>query len=180
MKIDPERLELTESELKRYFTYDPMTGEFKRILRRTRWQGDVPCSELITGKNNRGYYWVKINRHMYLVHRLIVLYMTGVHPRGEVDHINGDRLDNRWGNLRDTSPFENSRNQGNREDNTSGCRGVTFSKNSDKWVARISHQGVRYSLGYFPTKEEAIEARKEAEQRFGYHPNHARRESWRG
>lgn len=181
MKIDPFRLTLTEEELKRYYTYDPITGEFRRILRRTRG-GVVPCSDLITSKNNRGYLWVKVGGKMCLVHRLIVLYMTGEHPKGEVDHINGDRLDNRWVNLRDTNVFENARNQGNRTDNTSGCRGVTYHRNhlaEKKWQARISNHGVRYSLGYYLTKEEAMAARKGAEAILGYHPNHARRESWR-
>ena len=179
MKIDPKRHALTEAELKRYFTYDPITGEFRRVIRRTRWNGDVPCSQTITTKNNRGYVWVNIGKTMYLVHRLIVLYMTGSHPNGEVDHIDGDRLNNVWSNLRDTNPFENARNQGNRTDNTSGTRGVGYNYRARKWVARISHDGVRHSLGYFLTKEEAIAARRAAEVMYGYHPNHARRDSWR-
>lgn len=179
MKINPEKASLTEADLKRYFTYNPVTGEFRRILRRDSWGNEKPVNELITGTNNRGYRWVKINKHVHLVHRLIVLYMTGEHPRGEVDHIDGDRLNNCWVNLRDTNPFENSRNQGNRVDNTSGCRGITFNSRSMKWVARISHGGTRYSLGYHDNIDDAIAARKEAERRFGYHPNHAKRESWR-
>ena len=102
--------------------------------------------------------------------------MTGHHPSGEIDHINGDRLDNRWVNLRDVTAFDNARNQGERKDNTSGCRGVT--RNGAGWMARISHDGVRYGLGTFRNKSDAIHTRKCAEEYLEYHPNHAKRESW--
>jgi hypothetical protein len=174
--------DLTQELLKRYFTYDPETGNFVRIMRRDRW-GERVCSELIKSRNNRGYLWVRIFNETHLVHRLIVLYMTGDHPHGQIDHIDGERLNNKWVNLRDVNPFENSRNQGNRIDNSTGVRGVTYratGRGLKRWKARISHMGVRYDLGEYLTKGEAINARMLAEKRFGYHPNHARRESWRG
>lgn len=114
---------------------------------------------------------------MFLVHRLVWLYMTGEHPNGEIDHINGNRKDNRWENLRLVTAFENARNQGERKDNTSGCRGVT--RNGAGWLVRISHKGVRYHLGTFRDKNEAIAVRKQAERDLNYHPNHAKRESWK-
>jgi len=176
------KTDLTRETLKTYFTYDPEGGMFARIRRRDRWGGERQCYEPIVSMNNRGYRWVRVFRETHLVHRLIVLYMTGAHPFGEVDHIDGDRLNNKWVNLRDVNAFENSRNQGNRVDNTSGTRGVTYRTNGrgkKRWKARISHEGMRFDLGDYLTKEEAIAARVEAEQRLGYHPNHARRESWR-
>lgn len=173
------RTDLTFDYLIDHFSYDPDSGRFWRIKRYDSWGKRVDCNNAITSKNNRGYFWTNIGRRMFLVHRLIYLFMTGQHPTHEIDHINGDRLDNRWVNLRHVTPFENARNQGNRVDNTSGCRGVTLNINSNKWVARISHEGIRYSLGYFRTKEEAIEARKKAERELKYHENHGVRESWR-
>jgi len=174
--------DLLESTLKRYFVYDPATGKFTRVVRRDSWGNERACEEVITSRNNRGYLWVRVFNEVHLVHRLIVLYMTGRHPVGEIDHIDGDRLNNTWANLRDVTPFENSRNQGNRIDNSTGFRGVTYrntGRGLKRWKARISHMGVRYELGEYLTRDEAVNARITAEHEFGYHPNHAKRESWR-
>lgn len=173
--------DLSESTLKRYFIYSPISGEFRWIVRRDRWGNEHPCDKLVDGRNNRGYRWVRFFGETHLVHRLIVLYMTGSHPVGEIDHIDGDRLNNTWSNLRDVDAFENSRNQGNRVDNTTGFRGVTYrstGRGLKRWKARISHMGTRYDLGEYLTQGEAVSARISAESKFGYHPNHARRESW--
>jgi len=180
MKTDPLRKRLTRPELLGVVTYDPDTGLMRRIMRVCPKTGNsVPIDRLVTNRNNRGYYWISIHRTMYLVHRLAFLYMTGEHPNGEVDHINGDRSDNRWVNLRDCDCAANSRNQGVRKDSTSGVRGVTFSSSAGKWVARISDNGVRKSLGYHTTFESAVLARRKAEAELGYHDNHGRRESWK-
>lgn len=173
------REDFSFDDVRKHYDYDPETGVFKRILTYTSWGVATSCDKIITGSNNRGYYWDRIFNTNMLVHRLIWLFMTGRHPLGEVDHINGNRKDNRWCNLRDVNPFENSRNQGNRVDNSSGIRGVTFNKDCNKWVARISHKGVRYSLGYYEQKQDAVDARLKAELEYGYHKNHAKRQSWR-
>ncbi len=183
MKINENKHSLTLDVLKTLVRYSPTTGNMWRIVKHDAWGNVKPIKKLITGQNNRGYRWVSLNGDMYLVHRLAFLWMTGDHPTGEVDHINGDRLDNRWVNLRDTDPFNNSRNQGIRKDNTSGVRGVNYnncqnSRNTKRWIARISHRGERILLGNFATFEEAVAARKQAEIDYGYHPNHAKRKSW--
>jgi len=172
------REDLKVEDLKKYIKYDPDTGQMFRILRLSKTQTEHTCNQLVKGSNNRGYKWLRLHGLMFLAHRLAWFYMIGEHPVDEIDHINGDRQDNRWCNLRQVTPFENSRNQGNRQDNTSGCRGVTFHKHSGKWVARISHKGIRYDLGYFSNIDAAINVRKQAEIDFKYHPNHAARESW--
>lgn len=181
MKINPAKHSITVDQLKEWVEYDPSSGKMYRIRAVYPKSGRVySLRKEVVGKNNRGYFWLKVFGHMYLVHRLAFLYMTGKHPECEVDHVNGDRGDNRWVNLVEADAFSNSRNQGIRKDNTSGVRGVTYSRNSDKWVARISHLGSRISLGYFPDKVDAIRARRLAEKQLGYHVNHGRRESWRG
>lgn len=184
MKINTEKHKITQKELMHWVDYHPITGKMYRI------RGIHPSSgkeyerwSEVTGTNNRGYKWLKLLGRMYLVHRLIVLYMTGKHPENEVDHINGDRGDNRWVNLRQCDPFSNSRNQGIRKDCTSGVRGVNYNtaktlRGNKRWIARISHKGERIHIGNFETFEEAVNARKNAEIDLGYHPNHAKRESW--
>lgn len=171
------REELTTLYFKEHFSYEPTTGVMRRIKRYFSKGQCKPCDIPITETNNRGYYWVNIRGLYFLVHRLAWFHETGNHPDGEIDHINGNRKDNRFCNLRLVDAFENSRNQGERKDNTSGCRGVT--RNGNNWLARISHQGIRYDLGTYKDKSEAIRVRKQAEKDFGYHPNHASRESWK-
>lgn len=176
MKIIDKREDLTQWEALHHFSYEPTTGSIIRIVTYNKWKLPVQCNRPVKSKNNRGYYWCKTHGLVFLAHRLIWLMMTGHHPSGEIDHINGDRLDNRWVNLRDVTAFDNARNQGERKDNTSGCRGVT--RNGAGWMARISHDGVRYGLGTFRNKADAIHTRKCAEEYLEYHPNHAKRESW--
>jgi len=179
MKINYDKHQLTQEQLWRVVRYEPETGKMFRILKTFPKSGkEYECNDEVVGSNNRGYKWLKLGKYMYLVHRLAFLWMTGKHPRVEVDHINGDRNDNRWVNLRECSPFDNSRNQGMRSDNTSGVRGVNYSHIHKKWVARISHKGIRISIGYFKSFDDAVLARKQSEIDLGYHPNHAKRSSW--
>lgn len=175
------REDLTHDQVMSHYNYDPVTGKLYRTIEYDGWNNPSKCFKLIDGRNNRGYRWDKLFGHMFLAHRLIWFYMTGEHPFGEIDHIDGDRLNNRWCNLRHVDAFENSRNQGERKDNTSGCRGVNYKSSGrglKRWVARISHRGVRYLLGNFATFDEAVAVRKQAEINFEYHQNHAKRDSW--
>lgn len=178
------REEITQEMVLSFFEYNSSTGEFFRLKYYDSYGKLRDCRRLITSSNNRGYFWCGAFGKQCLVHRLIWLYVTGNHPSEEIDHINGNRKDNRWVNLREVSPFENARNQGNRKDNTSHCRGVNYDNRKNhrgkpKWVARISHKGVRYLLGRFDTYDEAVDARKKAEKELNYHPNHAKRGSHR-
>lgn len=177
----PSREHLTHEQVLHHYHYDPLTGVMTRIIEYNGWCKPVSCCKPIVSSNNRGYFWDRLFNLNFLTHRLIWLYMTGEHPENEIDHINGIRKDNRWCNLRSVTAFDNARNQGERKDNTSGCRGVTYRKSGrglKRWVARISHMGVRHMLGYFETFEEAVKVRKQAEIDFEYHENHAKRSSW--
>jgi len=93
---------------------------------------------------------------------------------GQIDHINGDRCDNRLLNLRVVSPQVNAMNRSNRSDNTSGCLGVCWHPSTQKWRARIKVMGKQKSLGLFAEKIDAICARKDAEKKYGFHRNHGR------
>lgn len=90
-------------------------------------------------------------------------FVLNYHGPSYVDHINRNPLDNQKHNLRIVSPAENRLNSKLRSDNTSNHNGVHFHIRVQKWAAYINMAGVRYNLGYFSTKEEAIKARKNAE-----------------
>jgi hypothetical protein len=91
-----------------------------------------------------------------------------------IDHINGDRSDNRITNLRSVSHSGNTKNAKRRGDNLSGMTGVSFFRPKGTWRARINHNGETILLGYFRTYEEAVAARKAAEKIYEYHENHGR------
>lgn len=99
-------------------------------------------------------------RGSQFVHRLIMARVVGRDlTRGEeIDHINGDKRDNRRGNLRFATRSQNMANSGIRSDNVSGFKGVHWSTSSRKWAAAIHHQGQRIHLGMFLSREEAHDA----------------------
>lgn len=106
-------------------------------------------------------------------HRVIWKMVTGREP-AYIDHINGDRSDNRWSNLRSVDRSQNAKNLACYKNNKSGRMGVNWHKPSGKWAAYISSGGKHVHLGLFDDWEEAVSARSKAETAFGYHENHAR------
>lgn len=123
--------------------------------------------------NGWGYRQMRVDGRDYRAHHIIWLMVKGYLP-SELDHINGDRTDNRIENLREVDRQENLRNQKLRKSNSSGVMGVGWDKTHGKWTARIRHDGKNRTLGSFKTYEEAVEARKAAEVIHGYHVNHGR------
>jgi hypothetical protein len=95
-------------------------------------------------------------------HRLAWLWMIGEWPAEEIDHIDGNPLNNRWKNLRLATRGENQFNRGADYTNTSGYKGVTYHKQCRKWVARIGHKRKSYHLGLFETAKTAHAAYCEA------------------
>ena len=88
-------------------------------------------------------------------------------PNGmDVDHIYHNRRDNRKSKLRLCLHVDNCKNNLVRSNNTSGTTGVWYSKNRNKWVAEIKSDKKRRHLGYFVNKQDAIDARKKAEEEY--------------
>lgn len=152
---------LTQSRLKELLHYDPETGLF------TRFSGKVAGAI-----RPDGYVRIMLARELYYAHRLAWLYMTGSLPPEQIDHINGNKTDNRLANLRAVTNFENQKNQRKPVSNTSGIIGVVWHKTKNKWNAQIKHKGRSIHLGYFTDIEEAAAARAKASVQYGFHPNH--------
>ena len=158
--------------------YNPETGVFKRI-RRTSWKGNiVSCNFTTKAVTHYGYFQMNIFGRPYLIHRLIYLFMTGEFPEHDVDHINGDRTDNRWCNLRQVTRLENLHNIGLRNSNSTGYVGVSLRKDTGKYHAYIDDHNIRIHLGNFEYIDDAIKVRQQAELKFEYHPNHGERPTW--
>ena len=126
-------------------------------------------------KLHRGRLYGTIFNVRFFAHRVIWAITQGSWPEDQIDHINGDPLDNRIVNLRAVSHLENQRNMKLRSTNVSGANGVNWSKQTGKWSVKI-RDGKRYlSLGHYADLAEAVAVRRRAEAEIGYHPNHGRR-----
>lgn len=162
---------LTADEAFELISYDPATGLFrwKKSHSKRIWPGKQAGSTA-----SDGYVHIGLANKVYKAHRLAWLLMTGLWPKEQVDHINGNRSDNRWVNLRQVSNLENARNRSASRNNKSGVTGVYWDKQRSKWRARIKVGEKKIELGAFSDIREAERARKNAEVNFGFHPNHGR------
>jgi hypothetical protein len=113
-----------------------------------------------------------LKRHR-IAARLAWFMYYGEWPEDQIDHINGNSIDNRIENLRDVTDVENSRNLSISSYNKTGVMGVNLTSRG-KFRARIKVYGKETALGCYSTLEEAAAARKEAEKKYGFHENHGR------
>lgn len=128
----------------------------------------------IAGSDRDGYRRVCIDGKRYEAHRLIWLIVHGVWPTHKIDHEDQNNRNNRIENLRDVPNRENCLNQKLHCTNTSGHAGVSWDKSKNRWRAEIVSHGKHIKLGSFINKDDAIAARKLAEQAHGFHPNHGK------
>lgn len=160
--------------------YDPPTGQFRWLERpddiswTTRYAGKSAGTISEHGKRGARVQYIRISMYGsdHYAHRLAWMFMNGPIPAGmEVDHINGDTLDNRIANLRLASHAQNGHNTGLRRNNKSGVKGVSWVASRQKWVATITENGKMRSLGRFEDFDDAVAARRTAEE--AYHGSFA-------
>ena len=174
---------LTKELVRDYFNYDNHSGLLY-------WKDNVPLKHFQdkrgqTRHNNmfgnkeagsvtrQGYKRVQLQGKPYAVHRLIWLWVYGKLPEDQIDHIDGNKINNRIGNLRDVDNITNAQNQKRPKNNTSGHIGVSKTKYG-KWKVAISVDGKQIHLGNFEDFDEACNIRKGAEIMCKYHKNHGR------
>jgi hypothetical protein len=112
--------------------------------------------------------WVDRNKStMFRVHRLVAITLIN-NPKSKpsVDHIDNNRTNNNINNLRWVTNTENNMNMSMNKNNTSGVKGVTWSKNSNKWCAKIKMNGKNKHLGLFNSLEKAKQARQKAAKKY--------------
>ncbi len=161
--------DLTVDLLKHLFDYDKETGN---LLWKRQSSKVVKVGDIAGTLKSHGYLCVGINYNSYRAHRLIFLMHKGYLPK-TIDHINGDKLDNRIENLRAATVGQNQHNRKTNSNNTSGYKGVSWHKACNKWVARITLERKTIHLGYFANAEEAAEVVRAArEELHGSFANH--------
>jgi len=167
-------------ELKRRLSYDPASGEL-RWLPRDRsefghkrdyeaWRARYENKRAFTAKTASGYHVGRFDGVNIYAHRVAWVFHSGDWPDGEIDHINGDRTDNRIANLRAVTTALNAKNKRMDARNSSGVTGVYWHKSAKRWAVSIGNK----SLGCFVEFQDAVNARRAEEIAQGYHQNHGR------
>lgn len=174
-----KKLEKLKHLIYECFEYEPETGIIYRIKNRNRW-GLYKTARKKAGTLSHGYSRIVVtvdgDNTQIAAHRMAWLFQTGKFPKRcfEIDHINGNRIDNRWSNLRLAKRGQNSMNTASPVNNTSGYKGVIKIKRKLKykpthdndWCARIKVEGKTKHLGVFKTFEDAYRVRREAEKKY--------------
>ena len=141
------------------------------------WNSRFAGKPAFLQKDGGGYLRGSIMRHKIPKHRVCWCFYYGSWPDGIIDHISGVVSDNSKENLRVVTQEENSRNASLSSANSSGYTGVYRAKRQGCWRAGISLPHGYVSLGVFDTKEEAVLARSDANEKHGFHKNHGKPQS---
>lgn len=146
---------MTRERVASLLAYDQTTGIFTWKVARGCAAKGTPAGAVM----GNGYIGIRIDGVRYLAHRLAWLLIHGAWPQGEVDHINGNRYDNRIENLRDVPRSLNQQNQTRAQSsNKTGALGVSKADAKGRFRARIFSNGKQHHLGTFKTVEEASQA----------------------
>jgi hypothetical protein len=146
---------VTQQQALDLFSYDPATGEL-------HWRyshNKAKAGAVVGAITPHGYRLTSIDKKRYYVHRLVWLIHHGQFPR-LLDHINRNRSDNRIENLRAATQAQNMQNTRLQKNNTSGVKGISWSKSRRKFeVAYTDKQGRYRHVGRFPCLATAMIAR---------------------
>ncbi|ASC26533.1 HNH endonuclease [Klebsiella pneumoniae subsp. pneumoniae] len=149
------------------------SSHFKNRQAHSAWNSRFQ-GKTVGWKSSAGYLSLAIDEVKFQAHRVAWAIYHQSSPSGVIDHINGNKTDNRITNLRVVEFCENMKNVKRYSNNTSGIAGVRWYSQRSKWVAYINVDGKRKQLGYYALLDDAIDARKKAEVENGYHENHGR------
>lgn len=170
---------ITAEYLRSRLDYDSVAGTFMWKPREVEagshwtvrsWNGKYagkPAGKKLTVRSAT-YISICLDNKQYLAHRLAWLYVHGVWPADQIDHIDRDPSNNRIVNLRPATASQNQANRSSPRNRTSGIRGVTFASANGRWCAKIQAEGKSRNLGYFDSLEDAATAyRNAADRLFG-------------
>lgn len=154
---------LDQAYVRKFFDYDEDTGN---LVRKVMTSSRAKVGDIAGSPDKDGYIVIHCLGKQRKAHHLVWLHYYGDLPK-MIDHINRDPSDNRIENLRLTDKSFNALNSGLYSHNTSGRRGVCYSKRLGKFEAYIKIDGVKRNLGLHFSFDDAVKAREIAEDEFG-------------
>ena len=179
-----KREDVTPEILRELLHYEPETGSFIWKRRDRKWfKSDRSFgwwNKRYAGKvtadrpNKYGYKVVTLLDFKFHASRVAYAHHHGHWPEHSIDHVNGVTTDDRISNLRDVDNLTNQQNLPISKLNKSGVMGVFWHKSNKKWRATIRVNKKQINLGAYDDFDEAVSVRREAERKYGFHPNHGR------
>lgn len=176
--------------LKKLVTFDADNGRVYWVARdiemfaktihqsrmRNTWNARYAGKEAFSHLTGAGYLHGSLLGKKILAHRVVFALAKGYWPKSTIDHINGNKTDNRPSNLRDVEHAVNMKNQKKRGTTTTGINGVHFCISRNAYEAHITIKGKKINLGRFNTVLEAQKARLAANSKFDFDENHGVRQ----
>jgi len=144
-------LEISRADLLPVLNYNEETGDF--TWKKTGRGRKADCSAGWIG--DQGYRIISIGGRSFRAHRLAWIYTHNRQPKNLIDHIDGDRLNNKISNLREATPQQNLQNAVVGKRSTSGFKGASWNNKNSNWRSQITFRGENKYLGSFGTAEEA-------------------------
>ncbi len=145
---------ITAEQVRAILHYDPETGIFRwharsGAARYTRTFNSRFAGKVARSVDSHGHLRINIGGVFYAAHRLAWVYMTGKWPGDQIDHIDMDRENNRWVNLREATNAQNNSNRRVQSNNKIGLKGVSICSTTKKYRATITADGKQRTLGRF-------------------------------
>lgn len=134
------------------------TGKRSNVALCASWNTKHAGRQALNTKHKDGYMRGLIFNKPIYAHRAAWVMLYGRWPENEIDHIDGDPSNNKIENLREADRLQNSYNRGAHKNNTSGSKGVFWSKHKKRWQAKIGYMGKKIHIGYFESQEDAAKA----------------------
>lgn len=170
-----KRDDITPELIRELLDYDPETGTLTWRERpgNPQFNGRYAGKPAFTAKHSHGYSVGNIFNHTFYAHRVAYAHHHGKWP-DVVDHEEHAKRENQISNLKNTTHQDNCKNVPIQKNNSSGVTGVHFDRQTGKWRASIKVNRKNICLGRHADKQDAIDARKQAERKHGFHRNHGR------
>jgi len=133
------------------FSYDQVTGNILQKKKRPK----IQVGSIAGALTPKGYRYIQVQGRKYPAHHLVWFFETGSFPKLFLDHIDGNKSNNHFSNLREVTTKQNNEHRGKQKNNSTGYKGVTFNKRLNKFVAQIQHNYKTIHLGVFDTALDA-------------------------